>query len=588
VYSLGVMLYELLAGRRPYETAGKTLDAVLDLVLHADPPRPSTSPRGALPYDPGQLRGDLDAIVLKAMSKEPDRRYASAEALAEDLGRHLEKRPVLARPDGRAYVAGRFVRRHRAAVAALAVAVVAVLGGLGVALWQARVARAERDRATVQMRTAQQTTKLLSGIFENANPVVSRGRTVTARDLLDAGTSAIDRDLAGEPEAQAALLLVMARAYVRQDQTARALELAERALSLRESLPSRWQDLAESLHAVGQIRRRRGQLSEALPPLQRAARLYDAGSDDRLAVECLRDLALTLRGLGRNAEARVPLGRAIALEERAAPESARLGLLLNNLGNLRVAEGDLVAGRAALERSIHVYGKSAEAGTWSSTLPMLSLADLLRQQEEFEPARALFERALAVGDETFGRQSTSSAYTLGRLGELALAQGDLALARELLSESSRLYEATEPGAIGAYVTRGFMGRLLLAERKPAQALPLLQEVVAYRTRSNGPKHADLASALVDLALAQRAHHGPAAAQPTLARALEIQRAAFSSAHPALIRTLNALADMTEAQGDREAALGFADEAVRIASARLPARHSERLKAEARVARLRGR
>ena len=135
VYALGVLLYELLAGARPYETAGQPLEQVLATVVERDPPRASAAASATqLPYAAGRLAGDLDAIIHKAMSKEPERRYASAQELSEDLGRHLAGQPVLAREPSLVYIASRLARRHRAAMTAGAVATLALVFGLGIAI----------------------------------------------------------------------------------------------------------------------------------------------------------------------------------------------------------------------------------------------------------------------------------------------------------------------------------------------------------------------------------------------------------------------------------------------------------------------
>src|SRR5690606_29069817 len=151
VYALGVLLYELLAGRRPYDLAGKTAAEVERIVCDETPARPSTVMTGALGAAPAaphrQLRGDLDTIVMKALAKEPERRYASAEALADDLRRHLGGLPVQARPATAGYRVGRFVRRHRLGVAAAAAVALALVGGAAVAPGPARGARARAAHA---------------------------------------------------------------------------------------------------------------------------------------------------------------------------------------------------------------------------------------------------------------------------------------------------------------------------------------------------------------------------------------------------------------------------------------------------------
>jgi len=161
VYSLGVLLYELLTGQRPFASASSSgsmrSDAFVKAVTESDPPAPSATVAMAtssdLPLTSQQLRGDLDTIVLKAIQREPQRRYSSIERLAEDITRYLEQRPVLAQPDTVGYRLSKFVRRHRAALAVTTVVVLTALGGVGATLWQARVA--ERERARAERRFAE-------------------------------------------------------------------------------------------------------------------------------------------------------------------------------------------------------------------------------------------------------------------------------------------------------------------------------------------------------------------------------------------------------------------------------------------------
>ena len=215
VYALGVLLFELLAGTRPYETGGQPLEKVLATVVERDPRRPSAAASAAqVPYPPGRLAGDLDAIILKAMSKEPERRYASAQELAEDLGRHLARQPVLAREPSLVYVAGRLARRHRAAVTASVVATLALLFGLGIAIRETRTATLERNRATKRFNDVRQLANaLIFKIDEEVRPLAGSTpvrQTIVAEALRY--LEPLSEDNAGDDPG---LRLELARAYHR-------------------------------------------------------------------------------------------------------------------------------------------------------------------------------------------------------------------------------------------------------------------------------------------------------------------------------------------------------------------------------------
>ena len=214
VYALGVLLYELLSGVRPYDVSSAPLDVVLATVGEREPRRPSAAAApGQIPYDGRSLRGDLDAIVLKAMDKEPSRRYASALELSDDIARHLATQPILAREPSLAYVAARLARRHRPAFVAAGVSMAALLAALGVSLWQTRVAIAERDRATARFNDARQLANaLIFKIHDEVSPLA--GSTPVRQSIVAEALTYLER-LSGDPSADAALRIELAKAYHR-------------------------------------------------------------------------------------------------------------------------------------------------------------------------------------------------------------------------------------------------------------------------------------------------------------------------------------------------------------------------------------
>jgi non-specific serine/threonine protein kinase/serine/threonine-protein kinase len=217
VYALGVLLYELLTGRRPYETEGKALDEVLRLVLETEPARPSALPapvESGLPYQPRRaLRGDLDAVVSRAMAKEPERRYASAEELAGDLARHLGGQPVVAREPSLAYLVRKLAARHRTAVAVALVSLGLVVTALAVVVWQHRVAG--RAQARAEQRFQEVRTLANSLIFKIHDAVAPlAGSTPVRRMIVSEGLTYLDR-LAAESADDPALRLELAMAYVK-------------------------------------------------------------------------------------------------------------------------------------------------------------------------------------------------------------------------------------------------------------------------------------------------------------------------------------------------------------------------------------
>ena len=211
VYALGVLLFELIAGRRPWISQGSGLGQVLNARMEQLAPRASDIAAGVenAPVPVRLLRGDIDAIIAKCLRREPQHRYATVNGLKVDLERSLAGRAVNARGDARLYVFGRFVRRHRLAVTSVVALIVTLCGGIAAALWQAERANREAQRATA-------TRDFLISVFSESDPRIARDRPageITAKELLDASVDRIEKEFASDPETQLELLAVASEVY---------------------------------------------------------------------------------------------------------------------------------------------------------------------------------------------------------------------------------------------------------------------------------------------------------------------------------------------------------------------------------------
>jgi serine/threonine-protein kinase len=468
VYALGVVLHELLTGLSPYDLEDGTTTLV-DAICNRPVDTPSTrlarttSRRSASEDElPGlqaasigrRLRGDLDNILLMALRKEPERRYPSVEAFADDVRRHLTGYPVRARPESLKYVTSRFLRRHALAVGS-AGALALLLAALVVISIRFAVTTSEQARhLAVERDKAEEMTTFLRELFEVANPALTSGETITARELLDRGAERIRAEHRDDPELASEMLTVLGTVYNHLGLPEPALQLLREARAVQErsaALPPDHE--AETLHQLGLALRESGEADEAVSVLREARDLMEElyGPDHRLVAIATANLARAMHGRGAVTEAEPEFRRAIetfrSLEVELDEEYAwALYLLADYLQVSGESEGIEEMYREALSVIETLYGRSHP-----NVPPILSgLAWWEQRQGDAEAATALLREALAIDIELFrdveGGSHPSlgiSYHTLGR--HLANTGDDPEETERMLKESLRIFEtATQP------------------------------------------------------------------------------------------------------------------------------------------------
>ncbi len=435
VYALGVLLYELLAGTRPYDLSGQTASDIERTVCETTPPLPSSAPRAGsqTSAQARELRGDLDTVVMKAMEKEPARRYATAEALADDLRRHLTGQPVAARPASRAYRARLFVRRHRAGVAGASAVILALVGGIVATSWQARVARDEAAKAEAVQ-------DFMIGMLGAADPDQD-GRDVRVADLLDRAAADLDATFQDQPAVRADAHLRLGRTYYDLGLLPEAEAQLRRALRLRERLGDPL-GTAEAQTFLGNVLRDLAQYpsADSLYALALATRQQENGPSDPQTAIVWAEIG-TLRYVTGDAEASVAAHRrALAIEEAAlAPDDPELILSIGNLAVALSSAGETDEAAALLERQVRLYRTVLPDDRVGRANALANLGSLYAGADRFGDAERAQTEAVALFRSALGDAHPSTAFGLSNLGSTTTLRGRPREAEALLRESVQIY-----------------------------------------------------------------------------------------------------------------------------------------------------
>ncbi len=544
VYSLGVILYELLVGVLPFSSrqSGAT-PAMLEKIRSEEPTLPSSRIKalGESSHDSAQkrqeepqalrrhLRGELDWITIKALEKERSRRYGSPSELAADIQRYLNNEPVLAGPPSASYRAAKFVRRHRFGVAVAAAALLLLIAFAVTMAVQARRIAQERDRANREAAASQRVADFMVRMFKVSDPSEARGNSVTAREILDKAANEADTGLASDPVLQARLLAVMGNTYEGLGLYARAESLLARSLEIRrrvlgpdnpDTLAS-MNDLAEAIRWQGRYPEAEKLYREAWEGRQRVL-----GPDNPATILSKNGVALALTDEHHYPEAEKLLEQVLETERRTQGPSAAATLNTeNSLALVLQDEGRLPEAEKLYRDSADGFRQQFGPEHLNALRGYANLGIVLDQEGRFAESEKLQREMIDIKNRVLGPEHP---YTL--LSKVSLA--DTLAHEHRYSAAEKLYITTLDGerrAFGPEHPRTLYGMsafadALVADHKYSEAAKLREDLARIYTRQQGPDGADTVDNLERVGILYAYEKQYAKAESTLQQALQaVQR-----------------------------------------------------------------
>ncbi len=578
VYGLGVLLYELLSERRPFQSKTSSPLSLIRDVCEKNPDPPSVALRHAstpaLP-DPGTVGRDLDNIVLTAVRKEPSRRYSSAAQLSADIQAFVDGYPVSASNPSWSYRAGKFINRHRVGVLGTMLATLALVGfSVGMGIFAARA-----NRAQVK---AQMEADFLSSMFQAASPDMARGHEITARDLLDRGARRINRELTAEPNVRASLLASIGQAYSDLGLYSQGLSLLEKSFGPHGPQSSiDGGSRATILNLMGTLHRLQGQYKAAEPFFRRTLAVQRAtlhSSNPQIA-SSLADLGECLYLEEKDSEAEPFLREALQIYRENPPDGGDGAR--NYLALLLERKGSFAEAAHLLSEAVQITRAREGADSPNYATSLHNWASALIDAGDLKGAESKLREVLAIRRKVLGNHHPELAYTLNNLGYVLLEWGDWQDAEPFLRESLSI-RSTALGADNPVLAPSWnnVARVLQARGTYQEAQRTYQHALELAGKGNNAWFAAQIEGNMGVLAFDEGNYTEA--ERLGAASLRAEEKTQGTQTPAVASSLIALGMDRLYQGDANGAESLYRQALTIREGKYPANHLMVINAEGRL------
>ncbi len=515
IYSLGLILYQLITGEKAYKIKTQSPLELEKIICYTEPVKPSSiikllqtkneikaekisrAHKTNLDKLIKTLSGDLDNICLMALRKEPERRYSSAEQFQQDIENYLEGRPVSARQNTIYYRTNKFIIRHKIAViSAFAIFLIAA----SLTTFYFIQLKKERDKAQLEAQKAEEVSNFLKNIFKLSDPYEARGKTITARELLDKGAQKINQELSDQPDVKASMLSLIGSVYQNLGLFDKSDTLLKEALAIRMKLNKNGMKEAKSLRDLGELYTYKGEYSKADSLLTNALNIYNINSEkeDNSYAWILGDLAWVYKSKGNYNKSELYYKKAIKLLNRNKNNNNEdLLIMMNNFALELHEEGKYDEAEKMFKETLglqkEIYGDKPHPEISTTTY---NLAELLRDRGKYAEAEKMFKTSLAMDTKLSGPENPDVAYSLQGLASVYKIKGNFDEAQKLflqvLNMRKKFLGDNHPDV--AYAISN-LGLLFYSEQKYDSSKKYYEKALILHKKLNGPNHPSVAICL---------------------------------------------------------------------------------------------